>query len=268
MEERFARFPASLAERVRRTRVGDVPLLLAHPDWRTPAPVVLWMHGRTVSKELDSGRYLRWIRAGIAACAIDLPFHGERADASRQASAHALEIIATVQPEIDAVTDALADRRFGGVFDLDRTGIGGMSLGGMAALRRLCEGHEFRCATVESTSGWLGGMYGKAGVDADLLRACDPLEHLARWEPIPLLALHSKADTVVPWRVQEKFLDRLRQRYHALGVEPGRVQARTWERTGASDEHSGFGTVAAEAKSLQVEFLARVLGPAAPDTAF
>jgi len=34
------------------------------------------MHGRTANKELDPGRYLRLIRAGIAVCAIDLPGHG------------------------------------------------------------------------------------------------------------------------------------------------------------------------------------------------
>jgi len=76
--ERFSRLPSSLASRAKSVRFGDVPALLAHPDWETPAPVVLWMHGRTVSKELDPGRYLRWVRAGIAACAVDLPGHGER----------------------------------------------------------------------------------------------------------------------------------------------------------------------------------------------
>ena len=29
-----------------------------------PRPTIIWIHGRTVSKELDPGRYLRWLRAG------------------------------------------------------------------------------------------------------------------------------------------------------------------------------------------------------------
>lgn len=59
MDDRFARFPSDLAWRTRAARLGPsrVPALLAHPDWTTPAPVVIWMHGRTVSKELDPGRY-------------------------------------------------------------------------------------------------------------------------------------------------------------------------------------------------------------------
>ena len=83
---RFAQFPSYLAERSRTYKFGEIPVLLAHPDWDRPAPVVLWMHGRTANKELDPGRYLRWIRAGFAACALDLPGHGERAAPELQAS--------------------------------------------------------------------------------------------------------------------------------------------------------------------------------------
>ena len=73
------RLARALDERTKReTLAGDVPALIAHPDWETPSPLVFWMHGRTSRKEIDSGRYLRLIRAGIAVCAIDLPGHGDR----------------------------------------------------------------------------------------------------------------------------------------------------------------------------------------------
>ena len=62
---------------------AKVPAMLSHPDWRTPRPTVLWMHGRTVSKEIDNGRFLRFVRAGIASVSLDLPGHGERLDASK-----------------------------------------------------------------------------------------------------------------------------------------------------------------------------------------
>src|SRR5262245_31574003 len=138
MKGRFAQFPSYLAERSRTYKFGDVPVLLAHPDWKTAAPVVVWMHGRTANKELEPGRYLRWIRAGIAACAIDLPGHGERAVAELQTGRHSPAVIAQAVGEVDRVGEALSAPEFSGVFDLDRVGIGGMSLGGMVALRRLC----------------------------------------------------------------------------------------------------------------------------------
>src|SRR5690349_9852731 len=97
---RFSQFPSHLAQRSRTYRFGDVPVLLAHPDWLTPAPTVLWLHGRTATKELDPGRYLRWVRAGIAACAIDLPGHGERSDAKLQTSDATPGVTSTAVGEI------------------------------------------------------------------------------------------------------------------------------------------------------------------------
>lgn len=63
--ERIARFPAYLAERSKSLWLdGDIPALPAHPDWERPPPTAFWLHGQTANKTL--GRYLRWIRAGIA----------------------------------------------------------------------------------------------------------------------------------------------------------------------------------------------------------
>jgi alpha-beta hydrolase superfamily lysophospholipase len=209
------------------------------------------MHGRTAHKELDPGRYLRWIRAGIAACAIDLPGHGERAEPGLEAAPHAMDVLARVLPEIDLVTDALADREWNGVFDLDRVAIGGMSLGGMAALRRLCDGHDFVCAAVESTTGWLAGLYGTH------IPHLDPSDHLHALRPIPTLALHSEADTIVPFAVQAAFVEKLRARFVQAGSDPSLVTL----TTGASDEHSGFGKVSHEAKTEQTAFFTKWLRP-------
>ncbi|MFO0833097.1 MAG: prolyl oligopeptidase family serine peptidase [Phycisphaerales bacterium] len=272
MIERFAQFPRALAERARVTRFGDVPVLLAHPDWDTCVPTVMWLHGRTVSKELDPGRYLRWLRAGFAACAIDLPGHGERAVGADQEPGATMGVLAQVVGEIDGVVESLSDMRWGGVFDLDRMGIGGMSAGGMATLRRLCDPHHFRCASVEGTTGWLAGLYFPGGSgdgpasgavsphSAERVRMVDASAHLGGFRPIPLLALHSEADGVVPWRVQDRFLQDLRAHYTARGADPSLVQSRTWPTTGAPQEHSGFGRASHEAKGLQTEFFARWLG--------
>ncbi len=273
MIERFSQFPQALAQRARLTRFGDIPVLLAHPDWDSTVPTVLWLHGRTVSKELDPGRYLRWLRAGIATCAIDLPGHGERAVPAMQQPAATLDVLSQAVAEVDTILEHLAGNEWGGVFDLARLAIGGMSAGGMIALRRLCDPHPFVCTSVEGTTGWLEGLYfpEKAGLPptarsfvsthpADKVRVVDPSAHLATFRPIPLLALHSEADEVVPWTVQQRFLGTLRAHYTRTNADPDLVIAKTWPTTGAPQEHSGFGKVSNDAKNAQTEFLVRWLG--------
>jgi len=266
--ERFTRFPRSLARRARTERLGPgVPTLLAHPDWERPAPVMFWMHGRTATKELDPGRYLRWIRAGVAACAIDLPGHGQRLDPAFHRVSSTRDLLERVLPEIDAVLGSLSDPRFGGVFDLDRVGIGGMSAGGMATLRRLCEPNSFRCAAVESTTGDLGSLFSHGdraggGVDAGRLARLDPMANLDGLAPIPLLVLHSEADAMIPWPIQSRFLEALAARYARAGADPALIRVMTWAQTGAPGEHAGFGRYSNEAKNAQTAFLVEhLLGP-------
>ena len=272
-QDRFGRLPAYLAERSRAVRLGpNVPALLAHPDWKTSAPVVLWMHGRTVNKELDPGRYLRWIRAGIAACAIDLPGHGERAQPGMDSPARTLDVLEGVLPEIDAVLESLADPSWGGggggggVFDLDRVAIGGMSAGGMATLRRLCEPHDFRCATVEATAGDFGALYHgdrrwPVAHDPARVQRLNPMSHLEGWRPIPLLQLQTEADQVVPFAAATGFIDALRTHYAQRGADGSMIELAAWPQTGAPDEHAGFGRFSNDAKNRQTDFLVRVLKP-------
>lgn len=263
--DRFAQLPRDLARRAKSVRLGDVPVLLAHPDWENPAPVMLWLHGRTANKELDPGRYLRWVRSGIAACAIDLPGHGERSEPERQEGPATLGVIEQALGEIDGVLRALRSEEWKGVFDLGRCGIGGMSLGGMITLRRLCEEHPFRCAAVEATTGDLQSLYAgtPAADDSPLLERLDPARHLDFWRPIPLLALHSEADELVPWAIMKGFLDRLGRRYAEAGVDRSLIETVTWPTTGAPKEHLGFGSVASQAKDVQAAFLSRRLVEAA-----
>lgn len=256
-EGRFAQLPSSLAKQARTVRFGDVPALLAHPDWETPVPTVLWMHGRTVHKELDPGRYLRWLRAGIATCAIDLPGHGERFDRDMHSPENTLRVVRQAVGEVDGVVDALQDAEFDGVFDAQRLAIGGMSAGGMVTLRRLGDAHPFVCAAVESTAGDFSKMpryserYGE-----DLINEFDPIRHLESWRTVPLLGLHSEKDEWVPVEAIRSLFDALGPRYEEAGVE---LTLRTWPETGAPYEHAGFGKVAAEAKDAQLDFFRRHL---------
>jgi alpha-beta hydrolase superfamily lysophospholipase len=276
MDERFTRLPRHLEERAKVVRLAaDVPALVAHPEpgFDQPAPLVLWLHGRTAHKELDAGRYLRWIKAGIGACAIDLPGHGERALEGWDQPERTLDVLEQALGEIDAILDALTDDSgaFAGAFDRagGRLAIGGMSAGGMIALRRLCDPrpHEFRCASVEGTTGALsrlylepeGGRRWPVRHDPEQVQRLDPLAHLDAFAPIPLLALHSEADELVPWPTQRTFLEALAEHYRRRGADPALIGVMTWPETGAPREHLGFGRFSNEAKNAQTEFLARWL---------
>lgn len=272
MIERFAKLPASLEAKARRVKLGptEVPALLAHPDWSTPAPVCIWMHGRTVTKELDAGRYVRWLKAGIAACAIDLPGHGERLDEEFHSPKKTLDLLDAAIPEVDHVVEALAAPVFNGVFDLDRMAIGGMSAGGMVTLRRLCDPHPFICAAVEGTTGNLAGLYfarkhneataaWPVAHDPTRVARLDPMQHLESWRPIPLLALHSQKDEIVPFQTQREFIESLQLHYAASGTDMSAAVLHSWHETGAPQEHAGFGRYGNDAKNMQTDFLVRHL---------
>jgi alpha-beta hydrolase superfamily lysophospholipase len=239
-------------------RLGSpqVPALVVHPSWDNaePSPVVVWLHGRTVSKELDPGRYLRWMRSGIGACALDLPGHGERLEPGYERAERTLEVVNQLLEEIDPVLEALGDL---GVFDLTRLGIGGVSGGGMAALVRLCRDHPFRCASVEATTGsWRSLKDAAAFRDCwDAAAGLDPMDHLEAWREIPLLAVNARLDEWIPIEGQIEFIEALRERYS----DPGLIDFVQYDRTGAPNEHAGFGTKAADAKKRQLSFLRRWL---------
>ena len=210
------------------------------------------------------------MRAGIGTCAIDLPGHGERFDESLQQPARTLDVLEQTTREIDVVLEALQQSDLRGLFDPHRLAIGGMSAGGMAVLRRLCDEHPFQAVAVEATSGWLTELYYPTlpphtgapwGIQhpRDRLATLDPAEHLATWRPIPMFALHSEADELVPWPSQREFLHRLRGHYERAGADPDLIQIQTWSETGAPSEHIGFGREAAKAKDMQTKFLAEHL---------
>ncbi|MGE3108703.1 MAG: alpha/beta hydrolase family protein [Phycisphaerales bacterium] len=264
MIPRFSQLPTSLASIARTVRLGraQIPALLIHPDWTSSRPTALWFHGRTAYKELDAGRYQRWVRAGIAACAIDLPGHGERADASLQESGATLRVVDQAVNEIDEVISDLGRDEFKGIFDVRRLGIGGMSAGGIVALRRLCDPHPFAAAAVEGTTGSFDVLPHYRDRHGDeLVQRLDPIRHLDRWRPIPLLALHSERDAWVPVSGIQQFVAQLGQHYADEGASRELIRLYTWAETGAPYEHLGFGRMSNEAKNLQTSFLAEHLLP-------
>jgi len=205
----------------------------------------------------------------MACCSIDLPGHGERFDESMQGPRRSLEVIDRARREVDLVLGDLFDRH-GVLFDRERVALGGMSLGGMVTLRRLCDVHAFRCAAVECTAGRLAELYGADGsdrsepwpVDHDPAEIAvqDPSQNLDGFEPVPLLVLHSESDRMVPWSVQSRFIEQLRGRY---GGDADLIEVCTWPETGAPEEHMGFGRHSNEAKMRQTGFFSGCLLEAA-----
>ena len=230
-------------------------LIHPDPDASALAPTMIWMHGRTSNKETDPGRYLRLIRAGIAVVAIDLPGHGQRASEALQSPYAVLDVVLQAVEEIDPLLIALQEYQG---FDLSRIGIGGISAGGMVSLSRLTSPHPFKCCSVEATTGAWRFQQRRPNLSErghQEFHHRNPMEHLSTWRPIPLQAQHSRFDQWVDYQGQKAFLD-------AIGREtrrPDLIELTTYGRTGAPQEHSGFGRRAAVAKDRQRDFLAHWL---------
>ena len=260
----FAGVPASLAVHTRWLRLAvdgqEVPAMVSHPAWSGESPPgelpirpwLLWMHGRTVRKEIDPGRFQRLLRAGIATVSVDLPGHGERLEAWAQEPSNTLQVVDQMIGEIDGVVDAV--HALGG-FDLERMALGGMSAGGMVTLARLCRPHRFSAAVVECTTGSWRWQPNVLRGNPGLLERWNPIGHLDGWRPIPLLALHNRHDEWVALEGQEEFLSALRARY----TDPSLVELHVYERTGAPYEHAGFGKMGADAKDRVARFVAERL---------
>jgi alpha-beta hydrolase superfamily lysophospholipase len=260
----FDQLPSSVLALSRHVRLpGDVPALLVHPHFdrasgtvTRPAPVLTWMHGRTVNKELDPGRYLRLARAGIASCALDLPGHGERHEHALQDPARTLEAVERMAAELPAIEAWLAAS---GEHEGCAMALGGMSAGGMAAMVRLCRPHPYSAGLVECSTGSWRWQHGRAMHDPERVARLDPINHLEHWPDIPFLALHNELDEWVPVAGQREFVEALRSR----APHPGAVQFHAYGTTGAPHEHAGFGRFAADAKDRGTAFLAATLLPRA-----
>lgn len=254
MPDLDASLPSSLRAISEHVHLGPgVPCLLVRPDpespWDStrPIPFLVWMHGRTATKELDPGRYLRLARAGIGSCAIDLPGHGERGSEAGMRPEALLDNVEQAASEIDDVVTGAG--RVG--FDLERMAIGGMSMGGMVVLVRLQRSHRFRAAILEATSGNWRRQHQRQFFDHESADRLDPIQHLDRWRELPVLAVHSRRDEWVDYDGQVEFLDGIRGR----ATRPEDVELMTLEETGAPHEHLGFGRRTNDVKIREVGFL-------------
>ncbi|MBC8522742.1 prolyl oligopeptidase family serine peptidase [PVC group bacterium] len=254
MSTRLDQLPGRLRKMTTFERFSEVPALLVRKD-DVPRPFLLWIHGRTANKELDPGRYLRYVRRGINICAVDLPGHGERFVKEMQDPEAAFEVVQQMSAEVDGVISSLDEFTS---FDLNHAAIGGMSAGGMATILRLVKPHSFKGAILEATMGqWRTQRRRKMfnRLSDEQFTALNPADHLQDWAEIPILVFHSRHDEWVPYNAQEEFISRLKQKYS----DSDQIEFVAFDHTGAPKEHMGFGRQSAFVKEIQVEFLARAL---------
>lgn len=210
---------------------GDrVPgLLLLPADRRGPLPLVLLQHGAGGSKEsdyLDAAR-LPWVRGGAAVASIDLPLHGERANAKLGARLLA-SIAARVAGERDGpgggllrdfvrqalrdlirAVDALETRP---EIDADRIAYAGFSLGAIVGALYCPADARPRAAALALAGG---------GLAPDEL---DPVRHIGGFAGRPLLFVNATRDERIPRAAAEAL--------HAAAPEPKQI---AWFESGHGD---------------------------------
>ncbi|MDE1038024.1 MAG: prolyl oligopeptidase family serine peptidase [Phycisphaerales bacterium] len=256
MTTRFDTLPSRLREVSIEKELAGVPCLLVRMDEK-PRPFLFWMHGRTADKELDPGRYLRCVRRGINVCAVDLPDHGQRCTDRQHHKENILGIIQQMSAEIQPVLDELEMQ---GGFDLNRAAIGGMSAGGLTSVYHLCSPHNFKAVILEASGGeWIHLRNSDLlpHLTLEELEVVNPMNHLTSWKDVPVIAFHNKHDVRVPFETTSDFIGALKDK----SPNPEDIELVAFERSGAPNEHMGFGRESAFVKEVQVEFLAKHLSP-------
>lgn len=181
-----------------------------------PYPLVLLQHGRHGSKDSPYIEQvgLPWVRGGAALACIDFPLHGSRRNAKLSPLLDAI-----AQPQASAATRAIcADFVEQAVCDLrsaldvlsaqpeidaQRIAYAGLSLG--AIVGAIFCASDPRPGAIALALG--GGGFGGEGID--------PLPHVARIAPRPLLFVNGEDDTVVPPSAARAL--------HAAAAEPKQV---------------------------------------------
>jgi len=207
---------------------GDrVPgLLLLPAERRGPLPLVLLQHGAGGSKEsdyLDAAR-LPWVRGGAAVASIDLPLHGERANAklgdrllgsiaargaAEPGGGLLRDFVRQALCDLSRAVDALGTRP---EIDADRIAYAGFSLGAIVGALYCPADARPRAAALALAGG---------GLAPDEF---DPVRHIGGFAGRPLLLVNATRDERIPRASAEAL--------HAAAPEPKQI---AWFECGHSD---------------------------------
>ena len=169
-----------------------------------------------------------WVRAGVAVASIDLPLHGERANA--KLSERVLALIATgvsnraidtgnARLWIEFVRQAVIDMRRAldaledhPEIDTRRAAYAGFSLGAILGVPFCAEDARIRAAALAIGGGGFGPV------------AVDPIAHIGRLSPRPVLFVNATRDERIPRECAEAL--------HEAAAEPSET---LWFDCGHSD---------------------------------
>jgi len=209
-------------------RVGDTPLLLAHPGAPPPLPAVLWFHGLSVDKETHRKELERIAGAGFLAVGVDAAGHGERRlpdldariDVSREETIRfMLGLVEETAREVPGIVKALVEE---GLAAAGRVALVGISMGSYLVYRALLEEPPVRAAVAILGS-------------PEWPRPDSPHRQLDAFSRVALLSVTAENDENVPPGPARALHRRLGESERARYVElPGAVHLMgedDWERT-------------------------------------
>jgi dienelactone hydrolase len=175
--------------------------LLLPAQHRGPLPLILAQHGFGGAKDADymDTACLPWVRGGAAVASIDFPLHGERESAKLSEQILALfEASSDLSPFeaelwICFVRQAVIDlrRTVEAVAELPEVDAGriayaGFSLGTILGTPFCAEETRIRAAALAIGGGGIGPV------------ASDPVGHIPRFAPRPLLFVNASRDETIP----------------------------------------------------------------------
>lgn len=189
--------------------------LVLPPQGGGPHPLILLQHGRGGSKSAEYMDHASgpWARGGAAVLSIDFPLHGERASPKLTGKLLGADLAAGAGEALwtDFARRAVADlqRALDAAqtleeLDVERCAYAAFSLGSIVGAGFLGADPRPRAAALALG----GGGFGPA--------ALDPVHHLGRFAPRPLLFVNATRDETVPRRATEAL-------YAAAG-EPKRIE--------------------------------------------
>jgi dienelactone hydrolase len=182
---------------------GDrVPGRLLLPARRqAPLPLILAQHGVGGAKDADymDTACLPWVRGGVAVASIDFPLHGERASAKLSEQILALFQASSDLSPVDAelwicfVRQAVIDLRRSvdalselPEVDAGRIAYAGFSLGTILGAPFCAEEARIKAAALAIGGGGIGPV------------ASDPVGHIPRFAPRPVLFVNATRDETIP----------------------------------------------------------------------